>query len=99
MEERSVRVFRNRALRRMFGPKRDKIIGGWRKLHKEEHHDLALLTKYNYQVKEDGMSRACNTRKIGEECILKWVLERQDVAVDWIHLPQDREQWRLLWTR
>jgi hypothetical protein len=28
----------NRVLRRMFGPKRDKILGGWRKLHNEELH-------------------------------------------------------------
>jgi hypothetical protein len=45
------------------------------------------------------MIRACSTRKIAEECLLKWVLERQDVAVGWIHLPQDRAQWWLLWTR
>jgi hypothetical protein len=27
-------------LRRIFGPKRDEVIGGWRKLHNEELHDL-----------------------------------------------------------
>jgi hypothetical protein len=27
-------------LRRIFGPKRDEAIGGWRKLHNEEHHNL-----------------------------------------------------------
>jgi hypothetical protein len=35
-----LRVFQNRVLRRMFGPKRDIIIGGWRKLHNEELHNL-----------------------------------------------------------
>ena len=39
-EERTVRVFENRVLRIIFGPKRDKIIGAWRKLHKEELNDL-----------------------------------------------------------
>jgi hypothetical protein len=34
-----MKVFENRVLRRIFGPKRDEVIGGWRKLH-EEHHDL-----------------------------------------------------------
>jgi hypothetical protein len=63
-------MFENRALRRMFGPKRDKIVGGWRKLHCITSW-LALLATCNYQVKDDGMSRVCNTRRIGEECILR----------------------------
>jgi hypothetical protein len=33
-------VFENRMLRRIFGPKRDEVIGGWRKLHNEELHGL-----------------------------------------------------------
>jgi hypothetical protein len=33
-------VFENRMLRRIFGPKRDEVTGGWRKLHNEELHDL-----------------------------------------------------------
>jgi hypothetical protein len=33
-------VFENRVLRRIFGPKRDKIVGGWRNLHNEELHNL-----------------------------------------------------------
>ena len=32
-EERRLRVLENRALRRIFGPKRDKVTGEWRKLH------------------------------------------------------------------
>jgi uncharacterized membrane protein len=38
-EERRVRVFENRVLRRIFGPKRDKVTGKWRKLHNEELND------------------------------------------------------------
>jgi hypothetical protein len=38
--EHRLRVFENRVLRRIFGPKRDEGSGGWRKLHKEELHDL-----------------------------------------------------------
>jgi hypothetical protein len=34
------RVFENRMLRRIFGPKRDEVMGEWRKLHNEELHDL-----------------------------------------------------------
>jgi hypothetical protein len=39
-EERRLRVFENRALRRIFGPKRDEVTGEWRKLHNEELYDL-----------------------------------------------------------
>jgi len=39
-EERRPRVFENRLMRRLFGPKRDEVIGEWRKLHKEELNDL-----------------------------------------------------------
>jgi hypothetical protein len=40
LEEHRLRVFENRVLRRIFGPKRDEVIGGWRKLHNEELHGL-----------------------------------------------------------
>jgi hypothetical protein len=36
MEEHRLRVLKNTVLRRIFGPKRDEIIVGWRKLHNEE---------------------------------------------------------------
>jgi hypothetical protein len=39
-EEHRLRIFENRVLRRIFGPKRDEVTGGWRKLHNEELHDL-----------------------------------------------------------
>jgi len=39
-EELGLRVFENRVLRRIFGPKRDVVTGGCRKLHNEELNDL-----------------------------------------------------------
>jgi hypothetical protein len=36
----TLRVFENKVLRRIFGPKRDEVTGGWRKLHNEELRDL-----------------------------------------------------------
>jgi hypothetical protein len=39
-EERRLRVFENRMLRRMFGPKRDEVTGEWGKLHNEELNNL-----------------------------------------------------------
>ena len=39
-EKRRLRVFEERVLRRIFGPKRDEVTGEWRKLHNEELNDL-----------------------------------------------------------
>ena len=39
-DERRLRVFENRVLRRIFGPKRDELTGEWKKLHNEELNDL-----------------------------------------------------------
>jgi len=39
-EERRLRVFENRVLRRIFGPKRDEVTGEWRKLHNVTLNDL-----------------------------------------------------------
>jgi hypothetical protein len=39
-EERGLRVFENRLLRRIFGPRRDEVRGEWRKLHNTELNDL-----------------------------------------------------------
>jgi hypothetical protein len=39
-EEHRLRVFKNRVLGKIFGPKRDEVIGGWRKVHSEELHNL-----------------------------------------------------------
>jgi hypothetical protein len=39
-EERRLRVFKKRVLRRIFGPMRDEETGEWRKLHNEELNDL-----------------------------------------------------------
>jgi hypothetical protein len=39
-EEHRLRVFENRMLRGIFGPKRDEVTGEWRRLHNEERNDL-----------------------------------------------------------
>jgi hypothetical protein len=41
-KEDRLRVFENRMLRRIFGPKRDEVTGGWKTLHNEELRDLYL---------------------------------------------------------
>jgi hypothetical protein len=40
--EHRLRVFENRVLRRIFEPKREEVTGEWRRLRKEELHDLYL---------------------------------------------------------
>jgi hypothetical protein len=47
-EEYSLRVFENRMLRRIFGPKRDEVTEVWGKLHNEELYGFVLFAKYNY---------------------------------------------------
>jgi hypothetical protein len=42
-EEHRLRVFKNRVLRKIFRPKRDKVLGDWRKLHNEELRNLHCL--------------------------------------------------------
>jgi hypothetical protein len=39
-EEHRLTMFGVRVLRRIFGPKRDEVTGGWRKLHNQELHNL-----------------------------------------------------------
>jgi hypothetical protein len=45
-DEHRLRVFNNRVLRIIFGPKRDEVTGDWRKLHNEELNDLYSSSKY-----------------------------------------------------
>jgi hypothetical protein len=39
-KEHGLRVCENRKLRRIFGPRREEVAGGWRRLHNEELHNL-----------------------------------------------------------
>jgi hypothetical protein len=50
-EEHRRRVFENRVLRRIFGPKRNEITGEWRKLHNEELHILYSSPNIIRQIK------------------------------------------------
>jgi hypothetical protein len=54
-EERRLRMFENRVLRRVFEPKRDEVTGEWRKLHNEELNDLYSLTNIVRVVKSRRM--------------------------------------------
>jgi hypothetical protein len=53
-------VFENRVLRRIFGPKRDEVRGGWRELHNEELHNLYPLSSMIRVIKSRRMKWAGN---------------------------------------
>jgi hypothetical protein len=54
-EEHRLRVFENRVLRKIFGPKRDEVTGEWRRLHNEELHDLYSSPDVFWVNKSGGM--------------------------------------------
>jgi hypothetical protein len=70
-EEQRLRVFENRVLRRIFGPKRDLVTGEWRRLHNEELNDLnvSLNIISGDQIEKNEMDGACSTYGGGERCI------------------------------
>ena len=65
-EERKLRVFENRVLRRVFGPKRDEVTGEWRKLRNEGLSDLYSLTNIVRVVKSRRMRWARHVARMGE---------------------------------
>jgi hypothetical protein len=66
-EEHRLRVFENRVLRRIFGPKRDEVMGEWRKLHSEELHNFYSSPDIIRQVKSRRMRWARHVARMGEE--------------------------------
>jgi hypothetical protein len=68
-EEHRVRVFENRVLRRIFGPKRDEVTGEWRKLHSEELHYCFSSPDIIRQVKANEVGGACGTHGRGEKSV------------------------------
>jgi hypothetical protein len=73
-EERRLRVFENRVLRRVFGPKRDEVRGEWRKLHNEELSDLYPLPNIVRVVKSRRMRWAGHVAPMGEGRVVHRVL-------------------------
>jgi hypothetical protein len=62
-----VKVFENKVLRRMFGPKRDEVTGGWRKLHIDELHDLYSSPNIIRMTKSRRMRWAGHVARMGEK--------------------------------
>jgi hypothetical protein len=64
-EEHRLRVFENRVLRRIFGPKRDEVTGEWRKLHNEELRDLYSSPSIIKIIKSRRMRWADHVARVG----------------------------------
>ena len=65
-EERSLKVFENRVLRRIFGSKRDDVTGEWMKLHNEELNDLYSTPNIVRGIKSRRMRWAGHVARMGE---------------------------------
>jgi len=65
-EERKLRVFENMVLR-IFGPRRDKVRGKWRRLHNEELNDLYTSSNIVRVIKSRRMRWAGHVARMGEE--------------------------------
>jgi hypothetical protein len=62
-----LRIFENRVLRRIFGPKRDKVKMEWRKLHNEELNDLYSSPSIVRVIKSRRMRWAGHVAHVGGE--------------------------------
>jgi hypothetical protein len=66
LEERRLRVFKNRVLRGIFGPKRDEVTGEWRKLQNEELNDLYSSRNIVRKIKSRRLKWAVHVTRMGE---------------------------------
>jgi len=71
-EERRLRVFENRVLRRIFGPKKDEVTGEWRKLHNEQLNDLYCSPNIIRMIRSRRIRWAGHVARIGEgRCVYR----------------------------
>jgi hypothetical protein len=56
--EHRLRVFENNVMRRIYGPKREEVVGSWRRLHNEELHNIYASRNIIKVMEEEEMSKA-----------------------------------------
>jgi hypothetical protein len=108
-EEHRLRVFENRVLRKIFGPKRDEVTREWRRLHNTELYGL-----YSSPNIKSGIMRWAGhvARMVGEVHTGFWwgnlrarptrrwediKMDLQEVGwggMEWVDVAQDRDRWR-----
>jgi hypothetical protein len=79
-EEHRLRVFQNRVLRKIFGPKRDEVIGGWRKLHNEELDNLYCSPSIIRIIKSRRMRWAGHVARMGRRRVhvgFWWISQKE----------------------
>jgi hypothetical protein len=78
-------VFENRVLRRIFGPKRDEVLGGWRELHNEELHNLYCSPSVIRMIKSKRMRWAAYIarmrKKRNEYSDFAWNIRRKETTM------------------
>jgi hypothetical protein len=60
-------MFENRMLRRIFGPERDEVIGGWRKFHNDELYKFYFSQSIIKMLKSRKMNWTCHVARIREK--------------------------------
>jgi hypothetical protein len=97
-EEHRLRVFENRVLRRIFGPKNDEITGERRKLHSEELHNLYSSPDIIRQIKSRRMRWAGHVARMGEGRDVYRVLVGKPEGKRPLERPWRRRENGIKWT-
>jgi hypothetical protein len=64
-----LRVFENKVLRRIFGPERDEVTGGWRRLHNKELYAVYSSPNTVKVIKSIRLRWAGHVARMGKRCI------------------------------
>jgi hypothetical protein len=83
-------VFENRVLKRIFGPKRDEVTGGWRKLHNEELHNLYPSPSIIRMIQSRRKRGAGHVARLGEKRIAYRILVEQPEGKRPLERPRRR---------
>jgi hypothetical protein len=83
-------VFENRVLRRIYGQKRDEVIGGWRKLHNEKLHNLYGLPSIIRMIKSRRMRWAGHVARMGAKKEAYRILVRKPEGKNPLGRPRRR---------